>query len=75
MYGLHNIKLLGPSGGDDADVVLLLEALSERILHSEHAMTMSNIASAMYGFKVTPLFHASTSLGIGITMCAVSEYE
>eukprot|EP01036_Dinobryon_divergens_P029292 gene29292-38364_t len=48
LYGLHNMKLFGPSGGD---VVFLLEALSERILHSEHAMTISNIASAMYGFK------------------------
>ena len=50
MYGLNSIKLLGP--GEDTDVHYILEALSERILHSEHTMTMSNIASAMYGLKV-----------------------
>ena len=80
------MKLFGPSGGD---VVFLLEALSERILHSEHAMTISNIASAMYGFKVIRIFYnmlirvtyirfcyfCLSVLDGNLTISAVSEYE
>jgi hypothetical protein len=57
LYGLQSMRLSRDHRQADSasfEVLDLLTALNDRIAHSEHQMSFSNVASAMYGLKVYP---------------------